>query len=164
MLDLSGKRAGRHQDVMTITLHSPGRGARALGLAMVVASSCADLSWTPRDCHRADTLPSPVEGHPEPNQGPVNDVVRHHSPDGFYAHASILPTGSEHGLASHWTVTKVADFAGEAVSWICASHPASVIPMTLSRRAWAASCDTARPVTSSRTAVVTSAELRIVNR
>ena len=83
---------------------------------------------------------------------------------GFYAHASILPTGSEHGLASHWTVTKVADFAGEAVSWICASHPASVIPMTLSRRAWAASCDTARPVTSSRTAVVTSAELRVVNR
>jgi len=36
--------------------------------------------------------------------------------------------------------------------------------MTFSRRARAASCDTARPVSNSKTAVVTSAELRIVNR
>jgi hypothetical protein len=41
---------------------------------------------------------------------------------------------------------------------------ASVIAITFNRRALTASCDTTRPVSSSNTAVVTSAELRIVNR
>lgn len=38
---------------------------------------------------------------------------------------------------------------------------ASVIAITFNRRARAASCDTARPVTTSKTAVVMSAELRV---
>ena len=41
---------------------------------------------------------------------------------------------------------------------------ASVIATTFDWRARAAGCDTARPVTTSKTAVVMSAELRIVNR
>jgi hypothetical protein len=57
-----------------------------------------------------------------------------------------------------------ADLAIEAASWIWARYPASVMVMTRSRRARAASCDTATPTASSSTAVVISAEPRIVNR
>jgi hypothetical protein len=50
--------------------------------------------------------------------------------------------------------------ASDVVSRICAS----VIATAFRRRARAASCDTSTPTTSSRTNVVTSGELRTVNR
>jgi hypothetical protein len=66
-----------------------------------------------------------------------------------------------------WPTTALGNLAAlvsAAVSWICARDPASVMATTFRRLAQAASCDTATPTTSSNTNMLTSAELRIVNR
>ena len=49
-------------------------------------------------------------------------------------------------------------------AWICARYPASVIATTFRRRTRAASCDTAMPTMNNTANVVTSAEVRMVNR
>ena len=62
------------------------------------------------------------------------------------------------------TCGAAALWASDAVSWICARYPASVIASTFRRRTRAASCDTAMPTMNNTANVVTSDEVRMVNR
>ena len=62
------------------------------------------------------------------------------------------------------TCGAVALWASAAVSWICARYPASVIATTFRRRTRAASCDTAMPTMNNTANVVTSDDVRMVNR